>query len=62
MSIAPAKNSVPLLQTAVYQADAAHMNFGKYTLYSCYGITSNCNLFPVAFGIVFSNEDKEGWE
>ena len=61
LSIHTASKSVPLLQT-VYQADAAHMNFGKYTLYSCYGITANCNAFPVAFGIVFGNEDKEGWE
>ena len=61
LSIGAAKTSVPLLQT-VYQADAAHMNFGKYTLYSCYGITANCNAFPVAFGIVFGNEDKEGWQ
>ena len=60
LSTAAAKNSVPLLQT-VYQADAAHMNFGKYTLYSCYGITANCNALPVAFGIVFGNEDREGW-
>jgi len=61
LSISAAKNTVPLLQT-VYQADAAHMNFGKYTLYSCYGITANCNAFPVAFGIIFGNEDKDGWE
>ncbi len=27
----------------VFQADACHMNFGKYTLYSCYGTTANCN-------------------
>ncbi len=59
LSISAAKNEVPLLQT-VYQADAAHMNFGRYTLYSCYGITTNCNAFPVAFGIIFGNEDKEG--
>jgi hypothetical protein len=52
LSISGVKNTVPLLQ-AVYQADAAHMNFGKYTLYSCYGITANCNAFPVAFGIIF---------
>jgi hypothetical protein len=37
------------------------MNFGKYTLYSCYGITANYNTYPVAFGILFGNEDKEGW-
>ena len=60
LSIA-ARNTVPLLEM-VYQADGAHMNFGKYTLYSCYGITANCNDFPVAFGIVFDNEDKEGLE
>ena len=52
---------MPLLQT-VYQADAAHMNFGKYTLCSCYGIPANCNAFPVAFGIIFGNEDKERWD
>ena len=51
---------MPLLQT-VYQADAAHMNFGKYTLYPCYGITANCNASLVALAIVFGNEDKEGW-
>jgi hypothetical protein len=61
LSISGAKNTVPLPQT-VYQADAAHMNFGKYTLYSCYGITANCNAFPVAIGIIFGNEDKDGWE
>ncbi len=54
------KQNVPLLQT-VYQSDAAHMNFGKYTLYSCFGITANCNASPVAFGVVFGNEDKSGW-
>jgi hypothetical protein len=37
------------------------MSFGKYTLYSCYGTTANCNTYPVAFGILFGNEDKEGW-
>ena len=38
------------------------MNFGKYTLYSCYGITANCNAYPVAFSIIFGNEEKEGWD
>jgi hypothetical protein len=37
------------------------MNFGKHTLYSCYGTTANCNTYPVAFRILFGNEDKEGW-
>jgi hypothetical protein len=61
LSISGAMNTVPLLQT-VYQADAAHMNFGKYRMYSCYGITANCNAFPVVFGIIYGNEDKDGWE
>jgi hypothetical protein len=38
-----------------------HVSFGKYTLYSCYGTTADCNTYPVAFGILFRNEDKEGW-
>jgi hypothetical protein len=45
----------------VFQADACHMNFGKYTLYSCYGTTANCNTLPVALVILFGNKDKEGW-
>jgi hypothetical protein len=61
LSISAARNAVPLFQT-VYQADAAHMNFGKYMLYSCYSVTANCNAFPVAFGIIFGNEDMEGWD
>ena len=52
--------TVPFLQQ-VFQADACHMSFGKYTLYSCYGTTANCNTSPVAFGILFGNKDKEGW-
>ena len=44
-----------------FQADACHMKFGKYMLYSCYGTTANGNTSSVAFGILFGNEDKEGW-
>ena len=55
-----AQRTVPHLQT-VFQADACHMNFGKYMLYLCYGSTANGNTSPVAFGILFGNEDKEGW-
>ncbi len=51
---------MPHLQR-VFQADACYRNFGKYTLYSCYGTTANCNTFPVAFAIIFGNEDKNGW-
>ena len=60
VSISQARGTVPLLQT-VYQSDAAHTNFEKYTLYSCYGIDYNANTFPVSFAIIFGNEDKEGW-
>ncbi len=60
MAASTSKQNVPLLQT-VYQSDAAHMNFGKYTLYSCYKITANCNASPVAFAIVFGNEDESEW-
>jgi hypothetical protein len=56
MATSTLKQNVPLFQT-MYQSDAAHMNFGKYTLYSCHGITANCNASPVAFAIVFGNED-----
>jgi hypothetical protein len=51
---------VPHLQD-VFQADAAHMNFGKYTLYYCYGTAANGNTSPIAFAILFGNEDKAGW-
>ena len=59
-SIKGARDVVPHLQR-VFQADACHMNFGKYTLYSCYGTTANCKTFPVAIAIQFGNEDKLGW-
>jgi hypothetical protein len=59
-STSAAQEVVPHLQR-VLQADACHMNFGKYTLYSCYGTTANCNTFPVAFAITFGNKDKDGW-
>ena len=55
------KQVVPYLQD-VFQADVAHINFGKYTLYSCHGTTANCNTSPIAFGILFGNEDRVGWE
>ncbi len=60
ISLSAARATMPLLQT-VYQVDAAHTNFGKYTLYSSYGVSSNGNTFPVCLAIVFGNEDKDGW-
>ena len=61
LSMSFSKRVVPFLQD-VYQADAAHCNFGKYTLYSCYGTTANCNTAPIAFAILFGNEDRVGWD
>ena len=52
---------VPYLQD-VFQADVAHMNFGKYTIFLCYGSTANANTSPIAFAILFGNKDKAGWE
>jgi hypothetical protein len=60
-STSGARTTVPHLQQ-VYQADAAHMSFGKYTLYSCYGTTANGTTSAVGFGIHFGNESKEDWE
>jgi hypothetical protein len=54
------KATVPHLQP-VFMADACHLNFGKYTLFSCYGRTANANMSPVAFAIVFGNENGTSW-
>jgi hypothetical protein len=54
------KDAVPELQD-LYQVDACHLEFEKYTLYSLYGTTANCNTFPIAFGILFGNDCREGW-
>ena len=54
-----AQRMVPHLQR-VFRADACHISFEKYTLYSCYGTTANGNTSPFAFGIHFGNEDKDG--
>jgi hypothetical protein len=48
--------TVPELQHLVI-ADVCHLNFGKYTLFSCYGITSNANMCPVEFAIILGNEN-----
>ena len=52
--------TVPHLQP-VFMADTCHLNFGKYTLFSCYGRTANVNMSPVAFAIVFGNENGTSW-
>jgi hypothetical protein len=53
-SISAAKHTMSTLQT-VYQVNTTHMNFSKYELYNCHGITSYS---PVNIGIVLGNEDK----
>jgi hypothetical protein len=44
-----------------YMADACHLNFGKYMLFSCYGVTANSNMSPVGFAIIFGNENTSNW-
>jgi hypothetical protein len=50
------KHLVPLLQHAV-QADGAQSSFGKYMLFSAYATTANGKMSPLAFGLLFGNED-----
>ena len=42
-------------------ADARQLNFGKYALISCYGITANSNASPVAIAIIIGNENTSNW-
>ena len=56
-----AQKTVPHLKD-MFMADACHLNFGKYTLFSCYGITANANMSPVAFAILFGNESGYAWK
>ncbi len=51
---------VPLLQDVI-QADGAHSQFGKYTLLLAYGTNANCHMSPIAFGLLFRNEDNSNW-
>jgi hypothetical protein len=60
ISSSTSKNQVPFLQE-VLQADAAHMSFGKYTLYSVYATTANATMPALGFALLFGNEDKESW-
>ena len=55
---ASSKSMVPLLQEVI-QADGAHSSFGKYTLFSAYASTANGNMAPLAFGLLFGNEDTK---
>ncbi len=51
------KHLAPLLQ-AVFQADGAHSNFGKYTLFSVYGTNANGHMSALVLGLLFGNKDK----
>lgn len=55
------REQVPKLLN-IYAADAAHVNFGKFTLFSCYGHSSNNNAVCVAFALLFGNEDTANWK
>ena len=54
------KRTAPNLQF-VMQADAAHLRFGKYTLYSAFGITAEAQCSSIAYAIIFGNEDAAAW-
>jgi hypothetical protein len=54
------QRTFPHLQKT-YMADACHLNFGKYTLFFCYGITANSNMSPVGFTSIFGNENTSNW-
>ena len=54
------KTTAPWLQRVV-QADAAHLRFGKYTLYSAFGITAEAQCSSIAYAIIFGNEDTASW-
>ncbi len=60
--VAPSTSKVqaPFLQDVI-QADAAHMSFGKYTLFSAYANTANMTMASLGFAILFDNKDKNNW-
>ena len=60
MSLSTSKEQVPFLQE-VLQVNAAHMSFGKYTLYSVYGTNANGTISALGFALLFGNEDEQSW-
>ena len=60
LATSSSSHTVPLLQDVI-QADGAHSQYGKYTLYSTYGTNANGHMSPVAFGLIFGNEEKTNW-
>ncbi len=53
--------TVPKLQRLIMY-NACHLNFGKYTLFSCYGVTANANMFLIGFAIIFGNKNAVSWK
>ena len=51
---------VPHLQDVI-QVDAAHISFGKYTLFSAYATTANGIMALLGFAMLLGNEDKDNW-
>ncbi len=39
-----------------------HLNYGKYSMSACYGVTANSNMSPVGFAIIFRNENGASWK
>jgi hypothetical protein len=60
ISPSTSKEQFPFLRE-VLQTDAAHMSFGKYTLYSVYGTNANGFMPALGFALLFGNEDKQSW-
>ncbi len=58
ISTSTSKEQFPFLQE-VLQVDAAHMIFGKYTLYSVYGTNANGTMSALRFALLFGDEDKQ---
>ena len=56
-----AQKTAPELQT-FFMADACRLNFGKYTMFACYGVIANANMLPVGFAVIFGNEDSASWK
>jgi hypothetical protein len=54
------QKTIPHLQKT-YMADACHLSFGKYRLFSCYGVTANSNMSPVGFAIIIGNKNTSNW-
>jgi hypothetical protein len=55
VAILSSKSMFQVMQEVV-QADGAYTSFEKYSLFSAYTITANANIFSVAFGIMFDND------